>query len=82
MLGAVLAVDLFAGFLWYGDIFHNSFSLTSSDYHYFSFLLPAYVIAATSMSAGFLRDRPFKHLVVFLLAVNYPNACCCFNSRF
>ncbi len=72
VLGAVLAANLFAGFLWYGDIFHNSFSLTSSDYHYFSFLMPAYVIAATGMSARFLRYRPFKHLVVFLLAVIIP----------
>jgi len=72
VLGAVIAVDLFAGFLWYGDIFHNGFSLTSSDYHYFSFLFPAYVIAVTSMSANFLRDKPFKHLVVFLLAVITP----------
>ena len=72
VLGAVLAVNLFAGFLWYGDIFHNNFSLSSSDYHYFSFLFPAYVIAVTSISAGFLRDRPFKHLVVFLLAAIAP----------
>jgi len=72
MVGAVLAVNLFAGFLWYGDIFNNSFSLSSSDYHYFSFLFPAYVIAVTSISAGFLRDRPFKHLVVFLLAAITP----------
>jgi hypothetical protein len=82
MLGAVVSVNLFAGFLWYGDIFHNSFSLTSSDYHYFSFLLPAYVIAATSMSAGFLLDRPVKHLVVFLLAVITPTFVAVFTPGF
>ncbi len=81
VLGAVLAVNLFAGFLWYGDIFHNSFSLTSSDYHYFSFLFPAYVIAVTSISAGFMHDRPFKHLVVFLLAAITPTLVAVLSSR-